>query len=240
MRLVYIYHSGYVIEGAGYSILIDYYKDTSTSPGKGYVYNQLLKKPGRLYILSSHTHPDHFNPEILTWRELKDDITYIFSDDILQDRRTSQEEAIYLKKGDSFSDEKLTIEAFGSTDTGISFLIKTGGKQIFHAGDLNNWHWKDESTREETEAAENEYLQELELLSRTTSYVDLAMFPVDPRLGSDFDRGAKQFIDRIQTGLFAPMHFDNNYKALASFKLYAESGKVRFANWKNKGDSIEF
>ena len=36
------------------------------------------------------------------------------------------------------------IKAFGSTDIGISFLVSVDGVDIFHAGDLNWWHWWDE------------------------------------------------------------------------------------------------
>ena len=32
MRLVYIYHSGFVVEAEGFSILIDYFKDTNPDP----------------------------------------------------------------------------------------------------------------------------------------------------------------------------------------------------------------
>ena len=34
MRLVYIYHSGFVVEAEGFSILIDYFKDTNPDPAK--------------------------------------------------------------------------------------------------------------------------------------------------------------------------------------------------------------
>ncbi len=61
MRLIYIYHSGFIIESKEFAILIDYYRDTQ----EFYVHRHFLKRPGRLYILSSHAHPDHFNPEIL-------------------------------------------------------------------------------------------------------------------------------------------------------------------------------
>ena len=37
MRLVYIYHSGFVVEAEGFSILIDYFKDTNPGPAKGFV-----------------------------------------------------------------------------------------------------------------------------------------------------------------------------------------------------------
>mgnify|MGYP000470744888 FL=1 len=139
-------------------------------------------------ILASHFHPDHFHPEVLKWKEQKPDIKYIFSKDILKRRRAKADDAIYLKKGDAYQDELLTIKAFGSTDVGISFLIETEGRRIFHAGDLNNWHWKDESTPQEVAEAEGNYLKELDIIAKETSVMDLVMFPVDPRLGTDFMR----------------------------------------------------
>ena len=61
----------------------------------------------------------------MKWKEQKPDIKYIFSKDILKRRRAKADDAIYLKKGDAYQDELLTIKAFGSTDVGISFLIET-------------------------------------------------------------------------------------------------------------------
>ena len=58
MRLIYIYHSGFIIESKEFAILIDYYRDTP----EFYVHRHFLKRPGRLYILSSHAHPDHYSP----------------------------------------------------------------------------------------------------------------------------------------------------------------------------------
>ena len=57
MRLVYIYHSGFALEADGFSILIDYFKDSDPDPAKGYVRSELLKRAGTLYILAvSYTH----------------------------------------------------------------------------------------------------------------------------------------------------------------------------------------
>ena len=228
MRLVYIYHSGFALEADGFSILIDYFKDSGPDPAKGYVRSELLKRAGTLYILASHFHPDHFHPEVLKWKEQKPDIKYIFSKDILKRRRAKADDAIYLKKGDAYQDELLTIKAFGSTDVGISFLIETEGRRIFHAGDLNNWHWKDESTPQEVAEAEGNYLKELDIIAKETSVMDLVMFPVDPRLGTDFMRGAQQFIDRIKTSVFVPMHFWERPAEVMAFGPYAESKGCRY------------
>ncbi len=66
MKLDYIYHSGFAIEADGITVIIDYYKDSSeTEYNKGIVHDYLLGRPGELYVLSSHFHPDHFNREVL-------------------------------------------------------------------------------------------------------------------------------------------------------------------------------
>ena len=58
MKLDYIYHSGFAIEADGITVIIDYYKDSSEeAPDRGIVHDHLLKKPGTLYVLSSHFHP---------------------------------------------------------------------------------------------------------------------------------------------------------------------------------------
>ena len=111
---------------------------------EGTVHSELLRRPGKLYVLASHFHPDHFNKEVLQWREQRPDIIYIFSKDILRHRRAQKEDAVWLKKGEEYKDETLSVRAFGSTDVGVSFLLQASGKKIFHAGDLNNWHWMDE------------------------------------------------------------------------------------------------
>lgn len=240
MRLVYIYHSGFAIEADGFSILIDYFKDTGTIPGKRYVHDELLKRPGTLYILSSHFHPDHFNPEVLTWKEQKTDIKYIFSKDILKRRRAKSEDAHYMLKGDIYTDENLTIKTFGSTDVGVSFLIEIQGRLIFHAGDLNNWHWKDESTALESAESEKHYLRELDVLTKTTDHLDLAMFPVDPRLGTDFMRGAQQFLERIHTKMFVPMHFWERPAEVMAFAPYAEFHRCRYAVMSIPGEGTDF
>lgn len=240
MRLAYIYHSGFAIEAEGYALLIDYYKDTSGTPGKGFVHEELLRRPGPLYVLATHFHPDHFNPEILRWKNEKEDIRYIFSKDILKHRRATADDALFLKKGETYADDHISLKAFGSTDVGVSFRIETGGKVIFHAGDLNNWHWKDESTPAEARGAEKNYLHELEQIATETPHIDLAMFPVDPRLGTDFMRGAAQFIDRIPTDIFVPMHFWEQPAEVMAFRPYADTRGCRYVLLSVPGEGTDF
>lgn len=244
MKITYIYHSGFAIEGQGYSLLIDYYKDTnypSSNSWHNYVKDVLLKKPGRLYILSSHFHPDHFEPEILTWKEERPDIVYILSKDILKHRRAPKEATDHwLVKGDEYKDDILFVKAFGSTDVGISFYLEVDGKRLFHAGDLNNWHWMDESTPAEAHAAEMSFLKERNDIFKEYSEIDVVFFPVDARLGKEYMRGPEQFIQKIKTGLFIPMHFTFTSAAQANaFAPIARKYGCRFFEIHHPGDSID-
>lgn len=239
MKLDYIYHSGFAIEADGVTVIIDYYKDSSEEANnKGIVHDSLLQRPGSLYVLSSHFHPDHFKKEVLSWKEIRPDIQYIFSKDILKHRRAQAGDAFYIRKGDVYENGDLRIQAFGSTDIGVSFLIDLQGIRLFHAGDLNNWHWNEESTPEEIRKAEGDFLAELKPILQTAPLVDVAMFPVDRRMGRDYMRGAEQFVERIKTTIFAPMHFGEDYPGAQAFRPFAESKGCHFLNITHRGESF--
>ncbi|MCB9018077.1 MAG: MBL fold metallo-hydrolase [Prevotellaceae bacterium] len=238
-HLTYIYHSGFAIETTRCLILIDYWEDTINNV-QGWVHSKFLTSPKVRYILSSHAHHDHFNPQILRWKREHPDIQYIFSKDILNAGLVQADDAIFLQKGESFQDENILIQAFGSTDIGISFVLETEERKIFHAGDFNNWHWDEESTEEEIRLAETSFLRKLKILAKAYPTFDLVLFPVDPRLGRNYSKGASQFIDTIKTKTFIPMHFGKDYAAANVFKKEAEKRGCRFMEIRERGDSITF
>lgn len=259
MELIYIYHSGFALLGEGFTVIMDYYRDTEDGHAqaalyglmngvrdenaqaipKGVVHEELLDRPGRMYVLASHFHPDHFNREVLEWRERRPDVVYLFSKDILRHRRAEKGDAVWLKKGEMYEDGTLKVRAFGSTDVGVSFLLEVEGKKIFHAGDLNNWHWMDESTEAEWKGAEKNFLHELDDLLAYTREVDVAMFPVDPRLGKEYMRGAGQFVEKIKTHIFVPMHFTPEYAKANAFRTFAESCGTQFVALTHTGQRIK-
>lgn len=240
MKLTYIYHSGFTIEAENCVIIIDFFKDSDTMR-KGIVHDYFFNSPKQIYVLATHSHTDHFNKEILDWKALNPNVKCILSKEIANAGLVSvNENVILLDKLQEYSDLNIWIKAFGSTDIGGSFLIKCGDRAIYHAGDLNNWHWDEESTPEEIKEAESAYLKELDILSREVKSLDLAMFPVDARLGKNYMKGARQFVDTIKVGLFTPMHFGKDYEKAHAFKVYAENIGIKFFTINDKGDSIEF
>ena len=226
MRIKYVHHSGFIVENSACAIMIDCCGLASES-------KEVRECAGKsLYILASHVHGDHFDRNILSF---SGSIKWILSDDIRK-KIPKNENIHFISKGDIYRDERLMIKAFGSTDEGVSFYIETGGLKIFHAGDLNNWHWNEEETPEDACKNEKYFLEELEFIAKVVPALDAAMFPVDPRLGKDYTRGAGQFLDSIKTRLFIPMHFWDNYEAARAFRPAAEKRGSAFAEIRAKGD----
>lgn len=233
MTLTYIYHSGFIIETAQFSILIDFYKDSNNI-----VHEHFLKKQGKLYVLSTHSHADHFNPEILKWKEERNDITYIFSKEVRDANKALANDAIYLDKLEKYTDQYISVTAFGSTDIGGSFIIEADNKTIFHAGDLNNWHWNEEASTSDIKEAEAYFSSELTILSDEIKHINLAMFPVDPRLGKDYMKGTEQFVNSIKIDIFVPMHFDEAYEKANAFEEIAHRAGCKYIGWTHTGETI--
>jgi hypothetical protein len=219
-------------------VLFDFYKDAPREDGTNWVTDYLLNKEEELYVLCSHSHSDHFNPEILLWKNRKKNIHYIFSNEVMKSGNTAHNDACYLKKEEVFEDHRLKIKAFGSTDAGGSFLLGHNNQLIFHAGDLNNWHWNEEVSKEEALSFENSFLCELELLSEKAERLRVVMFPVDPRLGGDYMRGAEQFISRIETDYFLPMHFGEKYDKANQFEKVASKYGCTYLSLSHPGQSF--
>ena len=218
MTLDYIYHSGFAIEAEGVTVIIDYYKDSSeTEHNRGIVHDYLLQRPGKLYVLATHFHPDHFNREILTWKEAHPDIRYIFSKDILKSHRAKPEDATYIKKGETYEDDTIRIDAFGSTDIGSSFLLHLQDWSIFHAGDLNDW--KMEHVGELINGKQERTFRH-EIRKLADKPVNFAFVPMDPRLGPYQTLGIDFVLKNTDAEFVFPMHMWQDYSAIREYKKH--------------------
>lgn len=220
MTLRYIFHSGFLLETDRCILIFDYWMDPARVL-KPYV-DPSGSKP--IYAFASHFHEDHFTKEIFEWKQKNPstDYTYILSKDILKHRRAHREEAdVWMAKGAVWEDENIKVTAAGSNDSGVSWIVETEGKTIFHVGDLCNWYArflangapKGEVYSEEfgeyfnPVAEEKRFLGELKDVHKITGTFDLVMFPVDGRISNGYTLGGRQFIERFKVGMFVPMHF---------------------------------
>lgn len=180
----YLRHSGFAVRTAAHQLLFDY------------IGGPFVRDPALPAIaLASHVHGDHYSPEIAA----------LAGDVVLGEGIPPLPGARVLRPGDAVEIGGARIRAFGSTDCGVSFLVASGGLSIFHAGDLNFWHWRAESTAAEVREALDAFNAVLDSLDGIP--VDLAFFPVDDRLGAGHDEGADMYIARIRPRALIPMHW---------------------------------
>lgn len=196
MRLRYLGNSGFLLRLGADLLVFDCCNPQSHPELSG-----LLAAAPRAAVFVSHRHGDHYNREIRRFLR-PGHAELILSSDI-----APLSGALRISPGERLTVNGLNVRAFGSTDEGVSFLVEAPGWTIFHAGDLNNWHWKGESTKEEALAAENAFLAIVNEIVRCGAKIDIAMFPVDPRMGEEHERGAVQFAQALRPRLFVPMHF---------------------------------
>ena len=182
-------------------------------------------------------------------------ITYILSKDIYKHRRASKEDAdVWLAKGGTWSDGTISVWALGSTDSGVSWIVETEGKRIFHAGDLNNWYAKfltDDNPDQQRYsfemeeifnpiAHEKQFLGELKDIRKVADSFDVVMFPIDGRVGNGYTLGGRQFIERFKVGLFVPMHFvASGFESSWRMKEFTDEKGIPFWEITREGESIE-
>lgn len=218
MRITYLAHSGFMVATPDVIMVFDYFRDPSHAVTK-----ELEKNPGvPVVFFVSHRHPDHYNPEIFNLGQ-NHRRAYILSNDV-EARDTNSRLAIQgMSPGDVVDDilGGISVRAFGSTDEGVSFAVTTKeGKKIFHAGDLNLWHWREESSPREVARAENDFQKVLNRIVEEEPAFDVVFFPVDTRLGKDCAEGATKFVEAVKVKDFFPMHFDGNYSVACDFGVY--------------------
>lgn len=253
MTLRYIFHSGFLLETERYILIFDYWMDPANVM-KPYIDPSGSK---HIYVFASHFHEDHFTKEIFEWKNNNPftDYTYILSKDILKRRRAKKEYAdVWMAKGAVWEDENIKVTATGSNDSGVSWLVETDGKTIFHAGDLCNWYARfladgvpeGEIYSEEfgeyinPVAEEKRFLGELKDIHKITGTFDLVMFPVDGRIGNGYTLGGRQFIERFKVGMFVPMHFvASGFESAWRMEPFCEEKNIPFWCIKKEGESIE-
>lgn len=253
MTLRYIFHSGFLLETERYILIFDYWMDPANVM-KPYIDPSGSK---HIYVFASHFHEDHFTKEIFEWKNNNPftDYTYILSKDILKRRRAKKEYAdVWMAKGAVWEDENIKVTATGSNDSGVSWIVETDGKTIFHAGDLCNWYARfladgvpeGEIYSEEfgeyinPVAEEKRFLGELKDIHKITGTFDLVMFPVDGRIGNGYTLGGRQFIERFKVGMFVPMHFvASGFESAWRMEPFCEEKNIPFWCIKKEGESIE-
>jgi L-ascorbate metabolism protein UlaG (beta-lactamase superfamily) len=212
VKLIYHYHSGFSVQVGGTLLVFDYWEGEDRKLANvGRITPQFLRAFEQIFVFVSHAHQDHLDPVVYMWKNEGLPITYIVSSDMpvgTTGKRIAPGQEKQLN-------DNVSVKAFDSTDLGVSFLVTAYGVRIFHAGDLNLWHWRQESTLREIEAAEDAFYKATEPIRGEP--IDVCMFPVDPRQGMMSDAGANHFILTMKPRVFIPMHFQERPEVAIDF-----------------------
>ena len=207
MRVTFLDHSGFLVELPSVTLLFDWWKGDLPT----------LRKGVPLLVFASHWHDDHFSPAVFSL----DADGWIMGD---MDRRWLAQKGAspeQLERCVSIRGEEtctplagITVESLRSTDEGVAFVVTADGLTIFHAGDLNWWHWEGEPDPWNPDMERNFKAFSQPLAGRR---MDLAMIPLDPRQNEDGFRTAHYFFEIADIRRFIPMHQWGNFAFTEAF-----------------------
>ena len=251
MIVRYINHSGFLVEWEHFYTLFDWWKGELPP----------LKKNKPLLVFSSHSHEDHFDKRIFTLLAEYPETRYILSHDIrLATRRWEKlgmtkeiyERVTSLRADSIFATEidgvPLTVRTIKSTDTGVAFLLSAEGKLVYHAGDLNWWHWEDEGKQYCTNMAAN-YRRSVAKLAADVRdeaadcgcapVIDVAMAPLDPRLEDAYDKGIAYLLEQIPVKTVFPMHIWEKYEWIDRYRREHPADAEKIVRIHGDGETFE-
>lgn len=211
IKIKHIFHSGFEIDINGKTLLIDVYNHL----------DQYINKDIICFV--THSHSDHYTPDIMTLQEYNQ-VVYVVSEDVPM----KASDTVYkVEKGDVLEIDPFQIEVFGTTDLGVSFLIKTEGSTIFHSGDLNWWHWEHD-TKAHQASEKQQYFDEIALLKGEK--IDFAFVPVDNRLKTASRYAMDYFIKTLKPKYLIPMHFGHEYETIRHIKTDSDTILIKSTN----------
>ena len=231
-KITYLVHSGFSVETASHFFIFDYCPSLDRSQ---LLNGELLWNRENVYVFVSHNHGDHFDPAIFQWAQGNPAITYVLSSDVSY--RGDRERIHFMPAYQQWTDRALSVHTFGSTDAGVSFLVKADGLSIFHAGDLNWWRWSGE-TQAEQDFADQFFKEEIDKIMG--QQIDIAFFPVDRRLEENYALGAEYFAAKLRPRLLIPMHFARDFAATGEFARKVAGTPVTTVEITRKGQEILF
>lgn len=203
MKVTYLKHSGFMVESRNYIYLFDYI---------GGNIDKAIKSDKKIYVMVSHIHDDHFSKIIFDIATKHDNVTYILSYDVVKkikknailSKMTEQLNIIRVQAHEKYKIDDIVVETLKSTDEGVAFIVSEKDGTIYHAGDLNWWHWEGEP-KSWNRNMEVNFKREID--SMRGRKIDIAFIPLDPRQEDAYYLGMNYFIKNVGANEIYPMHF---------------------------------
>lgn len=201
MDITYIHHDCFVVRLGALTLLFDH-PSPAHLPARAAGTAAPLLAGSDLVVFFSHSHPDHFDPDILAVTAQAASRRFVVSDDVADMFPDSlPPDAVVMDPDQTRQVAGLSVTTLESNDLGVAYLIETPANRLYFGGDLARWDWPTlpERARDETcrffAAA----------LSRIAAFApDVAFTNCDFRL--DSLGGVVDFAAAVRPGLLIPMH----------------------------------
>ncbi len=214
----YLFHAGWAVKTANALLIFDYLSDGFITPKE--------IKDLKVYVFISHGHGDHFDPQILEWKKVIPDITYIFGwqgqeslgyEAFSQDRESRSIGA--LKAKNIFHNFDNIPES--------AFLIEVDGLTIYFSGDHGSF----------AGTLKPAYTDNIDYLAGQSDFCDLVFLSI---FGSPTYDGELYAIEKFKPRVVLPMHSGGREADGKDFVTYARSKfpDCRFWFPSNKGDGF--
>lgn len=233
MKVTFIHHSCFCVEIGDRAFVFDYFRGDKIPEYSFGGKMPEFPREKEIYVCASHQHRDHFDLEVLSWKETYPNIRYILSKDIRLGENYLlkhhldpgiKERVHVVKSNDCLELDGMKVETLASTDAGVAFLVTYEGEVVYHAGDLNWWHWEGEDPLFH-QYQEKTYKRQIDRLRGRQ--IDTAFVVMDPRLGEAVFWGIDYFMEQVQAKHVVPMHLWQQYDLVKQYRARPESEAFR-------------
>ncbi|QUH19514.1 MBL fold metallo-hydrolase [Alkaliphilus sp. B6464] len=238
-NIVHLGHSSFLVETKNNILIFDYFNDIPVLPERsiknGVLSLEDFKTDKDIFVFVTHSHSDHYNPVIFQWENANPNIKYVLGSDVKEE--VEEDRFYYMNPYETLQIKDVNIKTYGSTDKGVSFLVDVDSLDIFHAGDLNWWHWK-EFTEQELKREEEDFKREVDNIIGNN--IDVAFIPVDPRLEEFYHLAGVYFAEKVKPKFLVPMHFRDNFYVCKDFVEQLKDSSVKVVELTHVGQRIGF
>lgn len=234
-RITAIFHNCFFVQVDGHTLLFDY-------PARNYLPEAAAQTAASLLadrdltVFVSHSHDDHFDPDILTATSGARHRRFVVSDDVadLHGDRLPQD-AVVMEPDSQCQIDAITVVALESNDLGVAYRIEVGGLSIYFGGDLALWDWPGHSAAAHR-AVGMSWRRTLKRLGEHP--LDIAFSNMDPRLESL--AGAPDFVATLSPRLFVPMHLGGHTEYIDRVADRLTAPGTALFRYAKPGDALEW